>query len=96
MHLGDVSSAGTESGVLARSLKWWPTPAAPGRSFALYSHYKMYNSGHAYCDSAKVFNQPASYVSLAFEHRDFIGLEMRYVEGSLNKALGEWLRSLPL
>jgi hypothetical protein len=95
MHLGVVDYAGTESGALARFLTWWPTPTAPGRSFALYSDYRMYNGGHAYRDIAKGFNQPGSYISLAIGHWDFIGPNTWYVEGSFNKEPVDLLRSLP-
>lgn len=92
IHLGDVYYAGTPEEVRERFLKYWPTPTAPGRSFALNSNHEMYSGGYGYFDTTlKTFKQPASYFSLANDHWRFIGLDTGYVEHDMNKEQVDWL-----
>jgi len=92
VHLGDVYYSGTPKEVQDRFLKFWPTPAAPGQSFALNSNHEMYSGGYGYFDTIlKEFKQPASYFSLANKNWRFIGLDTGYVEHDLNKEQVAWL-----
>ncbi|MDX6613017.1 MAG: hypothetical protein QOD75_2203 [Blastocatellia bacterium] len=92
VHLGDVYYAGTPKEVKDRFLKFWPTPAAPGQSFALNSNHEMYSGGYGYFDGIlKEFRQPASYFSLANKNWRFIGLDTGYMEHDLNKEQVDWL-----
>src|SRR5207253_1416416 len=73
IHLGDVYYAGTEKEVRDRFLRYWPTPAGPGLSFALNSNHEMYSGGYAYFDlTLHTFKQPASYFTLSNKHWRFI------------------------
>jgi len=93
IHLGDVYYAGTPNEVQERFLKYWPTPGAPGRSFALNSNHEMYSGGYGYFDyTLKKFAQPASYFSLANDNWCFIGLDTGYDEHELHAPQAEWLR----
>ena len=92
IHLGDVYYAGTPKEVEDRFLKFWPTPAAPGQSFALNSNHEMYSGGYGYFDKIlKQFKQSASYFSLANKNWRFIGLDTGYVEHDLNQGQVDWL-----
>ncbi len=92
IHLGDVYYAGTQKEVQDRFLKYWPSPAAPGQSFALNSNHEMYSGGYSYFDvTLKQFKQPASYFSLANNNWRFIGLDTGYVDHDLNKEQVDWL-----
>jgi hypothetical protein len=92
IHLGDVYYAGTPKEVKDRFLKFWPTPATPGQSFALNSNHEMYSGGYGYFDSIlKEFKQSASYFSLGNKNWRFIGLDTGYVEHDLNKEQVDWL-----
>jgi Calcineurin-like phosphoesterase len=92
IHLGDVYYAGTVKEVQERFLKYWPTPKAPGMSFALNSNHEMYSGGYGYFDyTLKQFKQPASYFSLANKNWRFIGLDTGYVEHDLNNEQVDWL-----
>jgi hypothetical protein len=93
IHLGDVYYSGTESEVKNRFLKYWPYPAAGGRSWALNSNHEMYSGGHAFFKiTLKTFKQPASYFSLENENWRFIGMDTGYVEHNLNKEQADWLK----
>jgi hypothetical protein len=92
IHLGDVYYAGTAREIKERFLKYWPTPPAPGRSFALNSNHEMYSGGYGYFDvTLKEFKQPASYFSLGNKNWRFIGLDTGYVDHDLNNEQVEWL-----
>jgi calcineurin-like phosphoesterase family protein len=92
IHLGDVYYAGTESEIVNRFLEYWPSPAPPGKSFALNSNHEMYSGGYSYFDvTLKQFKQPASYFSLANNNWRFIGLDTGYVDHDLNKEQVDWL-----
>jgi predicted phosphodiesterase len=92
IHLGDVYYAGTPDEVKERFLKYWPTPSAPGRSFALNSNHEMYSGGYGYFDQTlKKFKQPASYFSLANAQWRFIGLDTGYDEHDLHAPQAGWL-----
>lgn len=92
VHLGDVYYAGTPKEVKERFLKFWPSPAASGQSFALNSNHEMYSGGYGYFDTIlKEFKQPASYFSLANKNWRFIGLDTGYTEHDLNKEQVAWL-----
>jgi hypothetical protein len=92
IHLGDVYYAGTPKEVKDRFLKYWPTPAEPGLSFALNSNHEMYSGGYGYFDvTLKQFKQPASYFSLENKNWRFIGLDTGYVDHDLNKEQVDWL-----
>lgn len=92
IHLGDVYYAGTEKEVRERFLQYWPTPKAPGKSFALNSNHEMYSGGYGYFNlTLKQFKQPASYFSLANRNWRFIGLDTGYVDHDLNKEQVDWL-----
>ena len=92
IHLGDVYYAGTPTEVKDRFLKYWPSPATPGQSFALNSNHEMYSGGYGYFDGIlKEFKQAASYFSLGNKNWRFIGLDTGYVEHDLNKEQLDWL-----
>jgi hypothetical protein len=92
IHLGDVYYAGTPKEVEERFLQYWPSPTAPGRSFALNSNHEMYSGGYGYFDIIlKRFQQPASYFSLGNQHWRFIGLDTGYIDHDLNKEQVAWL-----
>jgi predicted phosphodiesterase len=92
IHLGDVYYAGTPDEVKERFLKYWPTPSAPGRSFALNSNHEMYSGGYGYFEQTlKKFKQPASYFNLANAQWRFIGLDTGYDEHDLHAPQAEWL-----
>jgi hypothetical protein len=92
IHLGDVYYAGTPKEVEERFLQYWPTPTAPGRSFALNSNHEMYSGGYGYFDVIlQRFQQPASYFSLGNQHWRLIGLDTGYVDHDLNREQVEWL-----
>ncbi len=92
IHLGDVYYSGTPGEVKDRFLKYWPTPRAPGLSFALNSNHEMYSGGYGYFDlTLKRFKQPASYFSLSNEHWRFIGLDTGYDDHDVNGKQREWL-----
>jgi predicted phosphodiesterase len=80
--------------VQERFLKYWPTPAAPGHSFALNSNHEMYSGGYGYFDHIlKQFQQPASYFSLANDNWRFIGLDTGYDEHDLHDPQADWLKA---
>ena len=92
IHLGDVYYSGTPKEVEERFLQYWPSPSAPGMSFALNSNHEMYSGGYGYFDHAlKKFKQPASYFSLANANWRFIGLDTGYDEHDLHPPQAAWL-----
>jgi hypothetical protein len=95
IHLGDVYYAGTEEEVRDHFIKYWPTPKAPGRSFALNGNHEMYSGGYGYFDLIlKEFKQDASYFCLENRYWRFIGLDTGYIDHNLNKEQVNWLRAL--
>ncbi|SRR6266496_9001 len=94
IHLGDVYYAGTPKEVNERFLKYWPTPAEPGKSFALNSNHEMYSGGYGYFGvTLPKFKQPASYFSLSNKNWRLIGLDSGYDEHDLHPPQGDWLQT---
>jgi hypothetical protein len=94
IHLGDVYYAGTPKEINERFLTFWPTPAEPGKSFALNSNHEMYSGGYGYFDvTLPKFKQPASYFSLSNQNWRLIGLDSGYDEHDLHPPQADWLKT---
>ncbi|HEX9544450.1 MAG TPA: metallophosphoesterase [Pyrinomonadaceae bacterium] len=94
IHLGDVYYAGTPKEINERFLKFWPTPAEPGKSFALNSNHEMYSGGYGYFDvTLPKFKQPASYFTLSNKNWRLIGLDTGYDEHDLHPPQADWLKA---
>jgi len=94
IHLGDVYYAGTPKEIKERFLAFWPTPADPGKSFALNSNHEMYSGGYGYFDlTLPTFKQPASYFTLSNKNWRLIGLDTGYDEHDLHPPQADWLKT---
>lgn len=94
MHLGDVYYAGTEAEMRDRFLNVWPKRTDAVHR-ALNSNHDMYSGGNYYFENAlKDFNQDASYFAHQNDHWTLVGLDVAYVDHSIDDEQVEWLKGI--